>query len=296
MKVNINRTDRAGTLEQEGEPNASPTAQYTMRGADLEAVYRVSHASSFQTVQNLLPRLQSTGYSATGVAATATLDYSLGHSYFGNATSEANLRCYKVTTEPLGQSAAGGDGGITWDQTRLRAYYRSEPIEREIGSLEEESMDPAFEIRNMPHAGLFWDAAGTATPLKPEETPKWIQQLIRWSYTIRGLPGLPSDLLSYQDTINSAAMTSPTYNLTFPIGTVLFRAPHIVPSMGMMGAKLFDVTMEFLAKPEGAATGTWNKEVKAETSTLQTIYKSGGGGAFTRYSEKNLNDLLLSKA
>jgi len=292
MKAVINAVDRAGTIEQFADPDASPSASYTSRSGDLVATYKVSWATYQTVVQSLLPQRSSPGF-LSGAANTYRLKYSLGHKYFGAASGFPNLRCYKVDVNPFGQSANAGQssGGITWTYAILTAFYRTEPIVH-LAQLYEESMDPAFETSTMPARALWWDA-GATDKVQPDEAPTRLQQLLRWSYTIRGMPSLPTDLKSYQGFINTVEMISPTYNLTFPAGTVFFRAPHIIPSISMMGDRLFDVTMEFIGKLEGATTDTWNKVYKAGEPALQPVYKAGGG-LFEQFTKANLNDLLLA--
>lgn len=296
MKVVINAVDRAGTVEQFADPDASPSASYTSRSGDLTAVYKVPWSTHLTTVANLLPQRSAPGF-LSGTANTYKLKYSLGHKYFGAASGYPNLRCYKVDVNPFGKSGSAGQssGGIGWTHAVLTASYRTEPTIH-LAHLYEESMDPAFETSTMPARALWWDAGGTTNKVQPDEAPTRLQPLLRWSYTIRGMPSLPTDMKSYQGFINTSEMTSPTYNLTFPAGTVLFRAPHIIPSISMMGDRMFDVTMEFVGKMEGATTDTWNKVYKAGTQGLQPIYKAAGGGLFEQFSNANLNDLLLALA
>jgi hypothetical protein len=290
MKVTI-LTNGTKSLEQIAEPQKSPLFTFTPYGSEGNATYKEPWATSGTTINDMLEVMQLTN---SGAASGYAVSFKPGFLYA--AAPNVPFRCDRIDTEPFGQSssAATNQGGIQWPFLLLHAHFvisRADPYY----NLFEESMDSSVEYRTTSNRTLWWDALHVTNPVERDESPGRLVQLRRWSYTIRGLPSLPTDLNTYNNTVNTVAMKSETYGETFPVGTVLYKAPHVTPTTGQAGEQRFDVTQEFHIRLEGSTTGTWNKAYRAGYVDLQTVY-TGAGAEFKQYGEKNLNNLLLNKA
>ena len=298
MKVYILSNPIVGNLEEEASPNASPQISLSLDNKQVNIIYLIHESGTgtqdavqeaTDTVRELVGEIEG---QLTGVtAADFSIKFTQPHSYapITGKVGQLGIVCDQATVQPWGQS---GSSPGEWSEARIQAHYQGRPTDP-LTWLIDESMDSTVDFRTIPNRKLYWDLANSL-PLGRDESPGRQIQLMRWLYTIKGLPSLPTDIFSLQGKINSAAMTSPTYGQTFPIGTVLFKAPVIVPTVGMNGTRTFDVTWEFLARPEGSTEDTWNKGYRAGTVGLQTIYNSSG--VFEQYTKTTIQDLLLVKA
>ena len=288
MKVTLNTADRFGaiTFEEEALPEASPTLSLSNESGEARHIYIVDFENQAAAVAALLPKISYAEDSFESVT------YAAGHLSFTYAA--LNMRCVRVEVEPVGKStfAAGNNKFLTWAKARLRATYKPAP-ETLKSLLYEESLDPSIEFVTMPHRKLYWDAAGTAEPIGRDEAPGRAVQIMRWGYTLKGMLSLPATVFTNQGMINSVAITSLTFKRTFPIGTLLYRAPNITPSIGRYGHSRFNITLEFVARLEGPTENTWNKAYKAATAALQPLYSAAGGGVFSQYTAADLRDLLI---
>ena len=292
MKLTVSSENRLSgvTLEQTAEPTMSPNISVGMRHLNLSTTYKEEWANALSRLLNIVPKLTQQTYAT---ATNTSLTYYPGHKY--GLAGTTNVRAVDGTIEPFGKSSTDATAGIKWTYAHINVNYETMPLSY-VDHLIEESWDPIIEFVTMPSRKLYWDAS-QADPLKNDESPARQVHMSRWSYTIRGLRGLPVDLGQLQGAVNSVAMYSPTYDLTFPVGTVLFKAPHIAPSQSNMGYNLLDITWEFVVREEYsdagvAQTGTWNKGYKAGTRLGQTIYDDAGA-EFAQYASEDIGSLLL---
>ena len=292
MKLTVSSENRLSgvTLEQTAEPTMSPNIAIGMRHLNLSTTYKEEWDNAVGRLSNIVPELSQTTYST---AAATHLLYHQGHRY--GLGGNTNVRAVDGTIEPFGQSSEDATAGIKWTHALIAVNYETAQ-QNPVRQLIEESWDPVIEFVTMPSRKLYWDAS-QAVPLKNDEAPGRQIHMSRWSYTVRGLSGLPWDLQFLQGAVNTKEMYSPTYQLTFGIGTVLFKAPHIVPSQSNTGTDKLDVTWEFVVREEYsdagvAQTGTWNKGYKAGTRLGQTIYDDAGA-EFAQYASEDIGSLLL---
>ena len=282
------------TLQEQAEPSPSPVFDMSMQRNECEATYLITDSNNamedaITLANDLLPQMIGLN---DDTAADYLLSYKSAHRYQNNingANRDMNLRCDRVSVEPWGKTNDEGD--FLWTSARLKAHYTGQVSTRAFSPVLTESIDPVVEFVTRPNRKLFWDGAA-AVPLNRDESPGTLVQLLRWSYTIKGLPGLPGDIIPMQGLINDAVMTSDVYKMSFAIGTVLFKTPMIVPTVGMNGADAFDVTWEFLARPVGLLENTWNLAWRAGFVDPQEVFDDNGV-QFNQYKTTNLSDLLL---
>lgn len=157
-------------------------------------------------------------------------------------------------------------------QVEYRESISDDPDNSPDGQpLVEETFEAGAEFLSTTGRKLYW-ATGAQDKVDDIEAPSLLVPRASYSVKLRKLSVIPAAALSLQGKTNSAAVTSPKYNLTFPQETMLYLAPEITADVRLPNGNLgHDVEYKFLLNPH-----TWNKFFKAGNTTPQILYDAAG--------------------
>lgn len=267
--------------EEEAMPRRSPLLTWSQHGESVVTRYlRCSWADLDAMLDQILGRTYQAGTGFT---------YQPGAQY---DAAGGTFMAYEVAIEGEGQSSGidigSGNKSISWDKALVVVRYQGIPAGGARELLLKERLEPGVEFVTVPNRKLYWDnATPPVDPLGPDERPGRLIYTAEWTYQIRRIPFVPSIYFSYIGQTNDAVMTSPTYNETFAVETILYNPPEITERLAFDGHWEYDLTMHLSYRSTG-----WNKAHKSGTAAPVVIYDSAGN-EFKQYPPASLGDLLL---
>lgn len=150
-----------------------------------------------------------------------------------------------------------------------------------------ERFEDRAEFITFPHQELFWDSAGTATPITDIEAPGVIIPMMDWVLSYEGLDKVPASFDDYLGKLNNATHTSFNRKTVFAAETLLCMPISIEMMVTATGQVKWRMTKRFSYRRE-----TWNKFPKRGETTMQKIYKAGGGGQYKPYATADFTKLV----
>jgi len=265
-----------------------PRFRVTPSGAEGTCRYEIAWADLNTYIRGLLGELHSLG---TGTVMKAP------HA----CPNAPNLLCDEISIEPTGaNSGSNGWNNAEYDYATVTARYRSAP-EDDHEIIVHESIHPAMEYTTLPYrrpddelSALTWDDADTL-PVRDVEAPPKVVTLWEWEYAITRLPedSLPANIDEHAGKVNTVAMVSHKFDLTFAIGTVLYSDVFIEDGVTWWGDRYYNITYKFLWRPPEAGEISWNLAWRGGYVHRQPIFIRGGG-AFNRYQTADLTDLIFT--
>ena len=139
--------------------------------------------------------------------------------------------------------------------------------------LSSEVFSIAAEFITRTHKKLFWtDADTVGTEVGANEAPTQVVPLWDYRYTRFDVRSIPTAAVSLIGKVNSAAVTSKRYSITFAVETLLFNGSTISTDFLRDGTEVIDITYNIVYRP-----GTWNKFYREKFEEPQPIYVKDGG-------------------
>lgn len=172
-----------------------------------------------------------------------------------------------------------------------------------------ERIDPFSEHIPLDYRNFQWGPGASGPPIVKDESPTRVVKGFHYTKSFRALFTLPANLLTYIDSVNSAAI-SPTSvgfdNLTFQKETLLFNAPTITRTVDQFGQVAVQVKYKFTYKPnwdiadptnppESPTAFGWNGYYRAKTQKFERIYKNDEEDVnkyFRSHPAKNFLDIF----
>ena len=229
-------------------------------------------------------------------AAGTSFDFFMPHKYGGFYTDVAS-RVVDLSYTPFGKSEAMSTAGelasyLQYPEVKFTVTYETAPsVDHNLWLLFDERFDSSVEFVTIPGRKLFWDNANPQTqPVGEDESPGILFGKAEWTYIIKRIPKLRTEFMSHRGHINQTAVTSPKYNATFPIGTLLYENVSFSERTNHMGDVEYTVEMRFIYNELG-----WNIFPRAGYEDLKVMYKDDRT-LYEPYGEAELNDLLLTSA
>lgn len=170
----------------------------------------------------------------------------------------AGVFAVKATITPLGKVLPDGANTRVASYTDAEisvefAFAESDPSTGDRPTIGSESIDGAAEFLRLSSERLYWDDAQTE-PVEDAAAPGKIVRMLDWVITIDEIETLPSGLLSFEGTVNSAPITSNRLATTFEPETLLFQTPRMRRQLNADGAAAWSLELRLTHR----ATG-WNR-------------------------------------
>jgi hypothetical protein len=176
-------------------------------------------------------------------------------------------------------------------EAQLTAIFKTFQGSSSSAVLYTENFNACAEFITLPNDGLYWDA-GKTIPAAAGSSPAYQLRKAEYTYTRNKAPlTLPANVISYINCVNTNAITSRTFGVTFAVGTMLYHGPSLDEDRLADGQAALKVKMTFSIMSQ-----LWNKFPHAGAAgsgilTFDTIYK-GDGNPLKPYDSKPLEELF----
>ena len=254
-----------------------PQRRGTLDGLSAECVYELPFTAIATYPEGLLGKVASS--SATDVVLH------MPHA----CPNVPDALCTEIAWQPVGRNTGHvAPHHAVYDHIELTAHYETAPDDP-IELLVEERISPAVEFLTLPNNQLYW-TAGSVDPLAEVETPSKMISMWEWEYTIRRLPEacLPANIDDHLGKINTVAMVSHKFGITWPISTVLYGDVRIDDGVTQWGGRTYNIAYKFLVKEY-----SWQLFYRSSYQTPQIVRRPLALGVFSAYETANLTDLIF---
>lgn len=262
--------------ELDGSPLEKMSIDHQKIG--VTRVFRCASRDRLQLVKEFLGYTEVVG---------SSVKFHKPHSYVDIVNT---LIAVDASTKPVGKIAGADDNRFAeYDSVDVEIVYRILQEETGVSSPSAvysglvtitEVMTDASEFVTVTTKGLFWGTGAGRIPLDPSDAPGKINNMLEWTYQVRGARRVPWGVYGFPGHINGAAVYSKSTGITFPPETLLCGQPSIERVVSYSDTT-FSISLRFLAKNNGTFSSPLGWNHFANTS------KDGGDISYERIYDKN---------